>query len=111
MGLIADQDHLTVTDPAFEVQRQKTWPGMAHFAGTGPLYATCRECVFWDNCGADPGYYAASGRKRGGIKPRSCRKYQTMMNGEQGPGVPHNSMACKHFARNDTPPSITYRSE
>ncbi len=110
MGLIPDQDHLTVTDPAFEMQRTRTWPGMAHFAGTGPKNKTCRECIYWSNCGADPGYYSRSGKHRGVIKPRSCAKYRTMMSNNIGPAVPHNALACKHFELDDTPPTITDRT-
>lgn len=104
MGLIPEQEHLTVTDPRFEEQRLKTWPGMAHFAGSGPAQKTCCECALWDNCGADPGYYSKTGKHRGGLKPRSCRKYKELMAGTIGPPVPHNASACQHFALNTSPP-------
>lgn len=109
MGLIPEQDHLTVTDAAFEAQRLKTWPGMAHFAGSGPALTTCRSCMLWNNCGADPGYYAPTSKHRGGIKPRSCGKYQQLMSGEIGPAIPHTAAACKYFVLNAEPPKITER--
>ncbi len=99
-------DHLTVIDPALDSARSRTVPGMAHWAGSGPKGKTCRQCLFWDNCGADPGYYAKTGKHHGSIKPRSCRKYQQMMNNIEGPAVPHTAAACKYFSPNDVSPQI-----
>ncbi len=106
MGLIADQSHLTVIDPALEAKRQQTYPGMAHFARSGPDGKTCRQCEFWTGCGGESGYYARNGRHGGGLKPRSCVRYREMMDGI-GPGVPHNAQACKYFAESKMPPTLT----
>lgn len=109
MPLIPDQEHLTVTDSAFEAQRLRTWPGMAHFAGTGPQFKTCRECSFWNNNGADPGYYAQGGKHKGTIKPRECARYTQLMAGAHGPAVPHGASACKHFVVDTEPPPIVMK--
>lgn len=106
MGLIPDQSNLTVIDKAFEATRRSTAPGMAHFAGTGPNGRTCRECLSWTGCGGESGYYAKKGRHGGALKPRACDKYREMMQDDVGPGVPHNTHACKYFSENATPPSL-----
>lgn len=109
MGLIPDQEKLTVIDPVFESKRKQTAPGMAHFAGSGPERKTCRECSEWTGCGQESGYYSKNGRHSGGLKPRSCMRYRILMQGI-GPGVPHTAPACKYFVQSDTPPSLTYKS-
>lgn len=101
--------HLTQVDPTFERKRRSTYPGMAHFAGSGPDQATCRGCAFWTGCGAEDGYYAKTGKHGGTIKPRSCSKYRDMMRGDVGPGIPHDAAACKYFQENPTPPAIVYK--
>lgn len=109
MGLIADQSHLTVTDAEFETQRRRTWPGMAHFAGTGPKQTTCRECLRWGVPGDDPGYYARTGKHHGEVKPRPCSKYRELMNGSIGPAVPPTAGSCKYFELNREPPKLSDR--
>lgn len=106
MGLIAQQGHLTVTDPALETKRAQTFPGMAHFARSGPEGKTCRHCLSWTGCGGETGYYAKKGIYGGQLKPRSCVRYRTMMQDEIGPGVPHTAPACKYFSENTSPPAI-----
>lgn len=110
MGLIPDQSHLTVIDPAFETKRNRTYPGMAHFAESGPTGKTCRECQAWTGCGGDRGYYAKKGRHGGALKPRACARYREMMMGNTGPGVPHDARACKYFEQIDAVPSLTEKS-
>lgn len=61
-----------------------TYQGMAHFAGTGPLGATCRDCTFLDNTNTK------------GTKPRACRKF-TELTGRKGKVVPLYADACKYF--------------
>lgn len=109
MGLIQEQEGLTVIDPNTERLRRATYPGMAHFAGTGPKGKTCRECVFWTNCGLLVKYYSKSGMYGGTIKPLACAKYKELMRGEIGPAVPHDASACKYFAETATPYPITER--
>lgn len=110
MGLIAEQSHLTVLDHAFETKRNRTYPGMAHFAESGPTNKTCRECRQWTGCGGESGYYAKKGRHGGVLKPRACALYRTMMQGATGPGVPHDARSCKYFEQADASPSITEKS-
>lgn len=97
---------LTTIDARLDQARKNTKPGMAHWAGTGPDGMTCRHCDHWDGCGSDPGYYAENGKHKGSIKPRSCRKYQTMMSGKEGPAVEHTALACKYFELADAVPVI-----
>jgi hypothetical protein len=110
MGLIAEQSHLTVLDPDFEAKRNRTYPGMAHFAGTGPSGQVCRSCLFWTGCGVDSGYYAKNGKHGGQLKPRACARHRALMGGEIGPAIPHGASACKYFDESKTPPAITERS-
>jgi hypothetical protein len=53
-------------------------PGMAYFAGTGPLFATCGKCEFQNSS-------------------RRCEKYKEMK-GEYGPKIFEGHRACKYFA-------------
>ena len=109
MGLISEQSHLVVLDPVFETKRQRTYPGMAHFAESGPARKTCRDCALWTGCGQESGYYAKKGRHGGSLKPRPCSKYKNMMQ-SIGPGVPHSAPACKYFVENPVPPSLVEKS-
>lgn len=95
------QDHLTAA-PA-DMLARSTHPGMAHFAATGPKMATCRECIHWTGCGGQNGRYAKKGMGGGGLKPRACAKFKSMMQGI-GPAVPPDAAACKYFERNDNAP-------
>jgi hypothetical protein len=107
MGLIQSQLPLTELNPGLEMKRRVTFPGMAHFARTGPHLKTCRECALWTGCGIEHGYYAKGGKNRGSLKPRPCVKYKELMLGEVGPGVPHDAPACKYFLEETQPPSIS----
>lgn len=78
-----------------------THQGMAHFAATGPEKETCRTCVHWK---FEKHYFSKGGRHGGQLKPCACRKFRELKNGEPGPSVPHNALACKYWERNDTPP-------
>lgn len=110
MGLIAEQSHLTVLDPAFEAKRNRTYPGMAHFAGTGPAGSSCRLCLFWTGCGFEDGWYAKKGKHGGKLKPRSCAKHRELMQGDIGPAIPYDAAACKYFSESPAPPTITEKS-
>lgn len=110
MGLIRGKTKLTMLDSNLERQRDQTWPGMAHFAGTGIARFTCRQCGHWTGCGVESGYHPANGKFSGLIKPRPCEKYATMMGVVAGPAVPHDARACKYFVENPAPPAISKRS-
>lgn len=109
MGLVPDQDHLTVVNPQFEASRGVTYAGMAHFAGSGPAGMSCRLCAHWTGCGVDTGYRSKNGKYGGVLKPRACGKYQQLMGGAVGGSIPHDARACKYFETAVTPPPIVDR--
>lgn len=55
------QDHLTASP--VDAFARASYPGMAHFAGTGPRGKTCRECLFFNYGPHD--YRAKNGKYRG----------------------------------------------
>lgn len=61
-------------------------PGMAHFAGTGPIDKKCGDCVF-------RGYYRHEHDAR---KHNGCRKFKSLT-GNNGPEVRSDWRACRHF--------------
>ena len=69
--------------------------GMAHWAGSGPLDTTCRECRFW----AAMGKWREEGPGGSGLPlPSRCRKYKALgMLKKYGPPIPHDTPSCKHF--------------
>ena len=77
----------------------QTHQGMAHFAGTGPAGATCRECKFWQH---QKTWSSETGKGHGAPMPARCMRYQQLMH-EPGKMVPHDARACKHFDRTDAP--------
>lgn len=93
-------DHLTEA-PADRAARA-TFPGMAHFAGTGPSGRTCRECVFWNH--QPHAYRSKNGKHSGLIKPAACRKFQQLMHVD-GNQIPDDARSCKYFDENPTPPA------
>ena len=93
------QDHLTAS-PIDELARA-SYPGMAHFAGTGERGRTCRECIFWAHDPHD--YRAKNGKHRGLIEPAVCNKYRQITQ-QAGAKVPDDAAACKYLDLNPTPP-------
>lgn len=93
------QDHLTAS-PADPMARA-SFPGMAHFAGTGPAGKTCRECIFWKHAPHD--YRSKNGGYGGKIKPAECAKYR-QLSGDKGRAVPDNARSCRHYEENQNPP-------
>ena len=75
---------LTQPDPAFAQQLQRTVPGMAHFAGTGPVDATCGKCR-----------YLVEDTRRGKLSDR-CQKFTELMHCI-GDSVPKHTPACRYF--------------
>jgi len=71
--------------PADQFARQ-SYPGMAHFAGTGPDGMTCNRCQHYDY---DP-------IKHSGKMERPCKRYQ-QLTGKLGKAVPALASACRHF--------------
>jgi hypothetical protein len=99
---------LTSPNPELDEMRKRTPDGMAFWAGTyeKDRKATCRLCQHWSKRDRDPmqrySYYA-NGR---GLRPGPCVKYQQMMHKDKpGPGVPHDTPACKYFEPSVRPPA------
>jgi hypothetical protein len=82
---VASRNHLTAGhDPILAEQISASRPGMAHFAATGPLGATCKQCSYWQN---------ATGKRR-------CAKYR-QLTGHSGPPIAGILEACRYFERSD----------
>lgn len=82
--------HLKQQSEDFAQQLIKTTPGMAHFAGGGPIGTTCGECrhliEMIDSC---------SGKN----KRSRCDKYREMMAGKVGERVETMTPSCKYFEK------------
>lgn len=92
-------EHLT-SSPIDRFARMSV-PGMAHFAGTGPAGATCRECIFWNHGPHD--YRAKNGKHRGLIEPATCKKFRQLTHHE-GAKIRDDLSACKYFSENSSIP-------
>jgi len=84
------------TAHAPEVARQiaASHPGMAHWAPSGPLGETCKQCAFY-------GYHRKYRDKfgdtiRSKFRRNACRKFFELTN-KHGPDVPENAEACRYF--------------
>lgn len=97
------QQHLTSLNPEIDRAQRNTFPGQAHFGGTGPQGSVCRECNHWTGCGREAGYYAKRGMSGGGLKPRACGKFKALTH-DIGPPIPFDAPACKYFELNPAPP-------
>lgn len=75
----------------FEENLVRTHQGMAHFAGTGPVGATCKGCTHFST----PSHAAAA-------RAATCQKYQRLT-GKQGQKIPPSADACKYFERRAQP--------
>lgn len=73
-----------------------THVGQAHFAGSGPMGRTCRECVNWVWSSKVDGW-----SKFDGPRPARCAKYKGLMR-EWGRKVPHGAYSCKYFELRDS---------
>lgn len=94
-----------------------TRPGMAHFAGTGPIGTTCRQCRFWaGNSVEHHGMLQASTTRRwwkdGGPHPQACWKYRRLrraqdMHEERSRRIAHHTPSCSHFEPADNAQPLT----
>jgi hypothetical protein len=79
--------------PELAAQMRATYPGQAHWAGSGPNGKTCGECCYL-------GYFKqrrnASGDTIRSEHTGGCRRYFELT-GEHGPVVPTTAGACRHF--------------
>lgn len=90
-------ERLTNPNPALAEQQRASFPGMAHWALTGPAGATCRECRFFEH--RDRYSSSTTGFKGGELRAAPCAKFRSLMNGKQGAAVPNTAAACRHFDR------------
>ena len=67
-----------------DVNHAESYPGMAHFAGTGPKGKTCGGCKF---------FVPAANRSPQFV----CDKYRTLMRGRTGKPIEHKYKACKYY--------------
>jgi hypothetical protein len=77
-------------------QINSTVPGMAHWAGSGPVDTWCSTCWFF-------GYYRNNRNSPGEIiaskfRPRGCGKYHELT-GRHGPDLDGNPEACRAARR------------
>jgi len=97
MTLFSNSMQAHLTPGPFDRMAKDTFPGQAHFAGTGPELKTCRECAHWDHAGAHD-YRSKRGMFSGLIQPARCRQFKELT-GTHGDKVPDDAAACKHFSQ------------
>jgi hypothetical protein len=88
--------HLTpgYADPELVRQMNKTAPGMAFWASTGPFGTSCKECAFY---GFTHPIRDSAGNTITTVSHRhSCSKFYQMAN-KVGPTVPPQTESCKYF--------------
>lgn len=85
---LAIDPHLTQAHPNhWEIA--DSYPGMAHFAGTGPKGRRCRDCAFWAG-----GENTKASRPR--VKAAPCAKFRHLTRAAGKP-VPARAWSCKYF--------------
>lgn len=101
-GSLIAHDQSLVRSPEERRLIMNTWRGMAHFGGTGPTGATCRECAFWARRGDRLYSSKAHGAE---LLPGSCSRFKELIARSLGVPVtrsgrfPHSAPACSHFSR------------
>jgi hypothetical protein len=90
--------YLTSINPALDRQVANTYPGQAHWAGTGPDGATCKECAF---LGYWVKVYNRAGDRVNTRKSAGCAVFHRLT-GKHGPAVPDHAFACRHFESADS---------
>jgi hypothetical protein len=81
--------NLTVIDAELERAEKQTAPGMAHWAGSGPIGATCGKCIHY-------GYTYVKSTGDHATKPSSCEKFYSMTL-RHGGTLDQRQIACKYF--------------
>jgi hypothetical protein len=84
-----DQRYFVSTNAELEAWVARSHEGMAHWSGTGPASAACKDCAEYGEIG--------EGRR---IKKNRCRKYFQMMK-RIGGAIPPNTPACRHYRKSD----------
>jgi hypothetical protein len=94
--------HLTQPNKELGAMISQTPSGMAHWAGSGPEFKTCRECAHFDHGNS---YYSKTGMRGGCLKPAKCKKYRAMTQ-QNGGNIPRITRACKYFKQADVVPPV-----
>jgi hypothetical protein len=82
--------NLTAPNIELEKAEQRTVPGMAFWAGTGPAKATCGKC-------ANYGYYYEDSRNDRKHRAHGCALYWKQMKKHGERSIPESTAACKYF--------------
>ena len=90
MTLHASEVSQHLTPGPSEDNIRASFPGMAHFAGTGPVGIRCRDCAFWKL----PARPTSKSNEH-----RPCAKYTQLMNGKTGKNVPGGAFSCRHYEK------------
>jgi hypothetical protein len=86
----APEEHLTEPNTELALLIKATPAGMAHWAGTGPNGATCRECEHYD-------YFDAKMKRH----PNGCVLYYANMRANCKTPIPARTPACWFFRKRD----------
>ena len=79
--------YLTRPTEALEKMADKTVPGMAHWAGSGPPGTTCGKCKFYGT--------VADHLER--MKLKRCKKYLQLTGKVGSDVIPGRTPSCRHF--------------
>lgn len=90
-------------EPSVAVSIKKTYPGMAHFAGTGPERAFCRTCVFWKSATGSHEYGSGTFPT---LRDHPCQKFRQLSGKVTNCRVPSHAEACRHYQASPNPPPI-----
>lgn len=93
--------------------------GMAHFAGTGPIGRTCRECESWGFprlgkpdadglCDILPPTFKRD-PATGELCARRCYRFR-QLTGQAGGAIGHGAQACRHFVERAPYPPAAFQS-
>lgn len=91
-------------DERFSRLQADTYPGMAHWGGTGPANKRCMECRYFKASGSNQGYLST-----GELASGRCGKYSEMMTNPfgkkklRGPTFPYFALACRYFEESKNP--------
>lgn len=73
-------------------QRASTYPGMAHWGGSGPTGTRCKDCWFFDAEKPQTDLRMGVAVIRG-----HCRKFQELMNQTRALKFPAWAPSCRYF--------------
>jgi len=82
--------NLTAPNLELEKAEQRTPPGMAFWAGTGPAFMTCGKC-------SNYGYWYENSKGDRRNRTKGCALYWKQMHKHAERSIPENTAACKYF--------------